>query len=255
MGSIILQDRKCYKQIRKLMEINQQIDYKISLYRVGIIAATFMVTMIPVQIAFYLIWPHPTNIVDWFTLFNNNWIIGLISFDFLYMLSMIASIFLYIALFFALVERHKALSLFALIIGLIGLTIYFPSNTSIEMLSISKQFFNASSELEKRLFVASGQTLYATWQGTSYSVYYVLNGIALILFFLAMIKDNKFRKSTTYIGLTSGILMLVPATAGVLGMTMSLLSLIPWSIFSILVIKDFNRMIKQIKLEMNKSVA
>lgn len=237
------------------MEINRRTDYKITLYRVGIIGATFMVTMIPVQIAFYLIWPHPSNIVDWFTLFNNNWIIGLISFDFLYMLSMIASIFLYIALFFALYEKQTVLSLFALLIGLIGLAIYFPSNTSIEMLSISKQFQNASTEYEKGIFIASGQTLSAIWKGTSYSVYYVLNGIALILFFLAMIKHNKFRKTTAYIGLTSGLLMTVPATAGIIGMTMSLLSLLPWSIFSILVIQDFNRIIKQTRKEMNKNVA
>jgi len=230
------------------MEITQQTDYKITLYRAGIIAITFMVSMIPVQIAFFLIWPHPTNIVDWFTLFNNNWIIGLISYDFLYMLSMIASIFLYIALFFALFERQKALSLFAFIIGLIGLAIYFPSNTSIEMLSISRQYLNASTEYDKGLFIASGQTLYSIWKGTSYSVYYLLNGIALILFFLAMIRDNKFRKSTSYIGLTSGILMTVPATAGIIGMTMSLLSLLPWSVFSILVIQDFKRIIKQTNL-------
>ncbi|MCF7857985.1 MAG: hypothetical protein K9N07_01470 [Candidatus Cloacimonetes bacterium] len=231
------------------MDINQQTDYKITLFRGGIIAAIFMVTMIPVQIACFIIWPHPTNIVDWFALFNTNWVIGLISFDFLYMLSMIASIFLYIALFFALFDGHKALSLFAIIIGLIGLTIYFPSNTSIEMLSISKQYFSASSEHAKGLYIASGQTLDSIWKGTSYSVYYVLNGIALILFFLAMIKDNKFRKSTSYIGLTSGFLMTIPSTAGIIGMSMALLSLIPWSIFSILVIQDFSRIIKQIKQE------
>ncbi len=235
------------------MEISQQADYKIKLYRAGIIATTFMLTMIPVQIAFFLIWPHPTNVVDWFTLFNNSWIIGLISFDFLYMLSMFAAIFLYIALFFALFEKQKALSLFAIIIGLIGLAIYFPSNTSIEMLSISKQYLNASTEYDKGLFIASGQTLCAIWKGTSYSVYYLLNGIALILFFLAMIRNNKFRKSTTYIGLTSGILMTVPATAGIIGMTMALVSLVPWSIFSILVIQDFNRIIKQTREEQGKS--
>ena len=237
------------------MDINQQTDYKITFFRGGMIAAIFMVTMIPVQIACFIIWPHPTNIVDWFTLFNTNWVIGMISFDFLYMLSMIASIFLYIALFFALFESQKAKSVFALIIGLIGLTLYFPSNTSLEMLSISKQFLSASTEYEQGLLIASGQTLLSIWKGTSYAVYYVLNGIALILFFLAMIKSIKFRKSTTYIGLTSGFLMLVPATAGVPGMTMSLLSLIPWSVFSILVIQDFHRIIKQIRQEKEKSVA
>ena len=229
------------------MEITQQQDYKITLYRTGMIATTFMVVMIPVQIAIFLLWPHPTNIVDWFALFNENWIVGLISFDFLYMLSMIASVFLYIALFFALFDMKKALSLFGLIIGLIGLTIYFSSNTSFEMLALSRQYLNAITEQEKGLLIAAGQTLYLIWKGTSYSVYYVLNGIALILFFMAMIKNINFRKSTSYIGLAAGLLMTVPATAGVVGMTMALLSLIPWSIFSILVIQDFNNIIKEIR--------
>lgn len=231
------------------MDAQLQAEYKITLYKTGILAAIFMLSMIPVQIACFIIWPHPSNIEDWFALFNNNWIIGLISFDFLYMLSMIASIFLYIALYFALAEKRKALSLFAITIGLIGLTIYFSSNTSIEMLSTSKQYFQAQSDGTKELLLASGQTLYSIWKGTAYSVYYVFNGIALILFFLAMIKDNKFRKSTAYIGLSAGFLMTVPATAGIVGMTMALLSLIPWSVFSILVIKDFRKIIKQIKPE------
>jgi len=226
------------------MEIIERSEFKITIYRTAIIATIFMVVMIPVQIACYIIWPHPTNIVDWFTLFNDNWIIGLISFDFLYMLSMIASIFLYIGLFYALFDMNKALSLFGLIIGLVGLTIYFSTNTSLEMLALSKKYLNAITENEKELLTASGQTLDLIWKGTSYAVYYVLNGIALILFFLAMIKNTNFRKSTSYIGLTAGIFMTVPATAGVIGMTMALFSLIPWSIFSILVIQDFKKLIK-----------
>ncbi len=218
-------------------------DFKITIYQTGRIATAFMLAMIPVQIIFYIMWPHPTTIIDWFLLFQNNWIIGLISFDFLYLLSMIASIFLYLALYFALKDKNKSLSIFALTLGLIGLAIYFPSNTSIEMLSISKQYTQAVTEQDKTILLASGQTLYSIWAGTSYTVYYVLNGIALILFFSAMTKNIKFRKITAYIGLSAGILMTVPATAGIAGMTMALISLIPWSIFSILVIQDFNRII------------
>jgi len=229
--------------IEKQNNYEQRSDFTIAIYRTGIIAAAFMLTMIPVQIIFYLIWPHPTTIIDWFVLFQNNWIIGLISFDFLYLLSMIGSVFLYLALFFALKDENKSLSIFALTIGLIGLALYFPSNTSFEMLSNSRQYAQAVTEQEKTILLASGQTLFSIWKGTSYSVYYVLNGAALILFFSAMIKNNKFRKITAYIGLASGILMTVPATAGIIGMTMSLLSLIPWSVFSILVIKDFNKII------------
>lgn len=232
--------------MEKQNNYTQQSDFKDTIYRMGRIATAFMLVMIPVQIIFYLLWPHPKTIIDWFSLFHNNWIIGLISFDFLYLLSMIASIFLYLALYFALKDENKSLSIFAITLGLTGLAIYFPSNTAIEMLSISKQYAQAVTEQDKTILHASGQTLYSIWKGTSYAVYYVLNGIALILFFSAMTKSNKFRKKTAYIGLVAGILMTVPATAGIVGMTMALLSLIPWSIFSILVIKDFNRIITKI---------
>ena len=224
-------------------------DFNITIYKVGMIATTFMLSMIPVQIVFYIIWPHPTTVAAWFSLFQRNWFIGLMSFDLLYLLSMIASIFLYLALFFALYEGNKALSIFALTLGMIGLALYFPSNTSLEMLSISKQYFQALTDQEKAIFLSAGQALISIWKGTSYAVYYVFNGFALILFFSAMIKNNSFKKITALFGLTSGILMIVPATAGIIGMTMSLLSLIPWSIFSILVIKDFNEIIRKHSIE------
>jgi hypothetical protein len=218
-----------------------------SIYLTGVFALAFMLFMIPVQIFFFIVWPHPTEIHDWFVLFNENCLIGLISFDFFYLLSMVASIFLYIALYIALRDDKRALALFALIIGLIGLTIYFPSNTAFEMLSISKQYMNAATEADKAIYIASGKTLLAIWKGTAYAVYYVLNGIALTLFFVTMTKSHVFRKSTAYIGLSSALLMLVPATAGLMGMTMAFLSLFPWSIFSILAIQDFLKMIKALK--------
>ena len=110
----------------------QQSDFKDTIYQTGRIATAFMLVIIPVQIFFYSLWPHPTTIIDWFSLFHNNWIIGLISFDFLYLLSMIASIFLHLALYYVLKDEKKSLSIFALTLGLIGLAIYIPSNTSID---------------------------------------------------------------------------------------------------------------------------
>jgi len=143
--------------MEKQNNYEQQSDYKIIVFKAGRIAVGLMLIMIPVQMASFLIWPHPTTIIDWFLLFQNNWVIGLISFDFLYLLSMVASIFLYLALFFALYDKKKSVSIFALTIGLIGLAIYFPSNTSIEMLSNSKQYAKAVTEQEKTILLASGQ--------------------------------------------------------------------------------------------------
>ena len=222
--------------------LNEGSDKK-TVYRIGAIATLLMLAMVPIQVILYLLWPHPTTIPEWFDLFQRNWFIGLVSFDLLYLISMVLMIFLFLAMFFALYEEKKALSIFALTLGLLSLTIYYSSNTSIEMLSVSRQYALAISEQEKTILLASGQTFYSIWKGTAYTVYYVLNAISLILFFLAMISNKLFRKRIAYIGLSAGILMLVPATAGIIGMTMALLSLIPWMIFCIFVVQDFNRII------------
>jgi len=226
-------------------DMNHVISYKKTIYRVGMIATVLILVLVPVQIIFYLLWPHPTTILKWFELFQRNCLIGLISFDLLYLISMLLMTFLYLAMFLALYEEKKVLSIFALSLGLLGLSIYYSSNTMLEMLSVSRQYALAISEQEKMILLASGQIFYSTWKGTAYTVYYLLNGISIILFFIAMIPNKLFRKRTAYIGLSAGILMLLPATAGIIGMTMALLSLIPWMIFCIFIVQDFNRIIRK----------
>lgn len=219
--------------------------FKNSIFRIGAISALVILILIPIQIVFYILWPHPDSIIGWFELFQRNWLLGLIGFDLLYMLSMIPMILLFIAMFFALFKTRKLLSIIAVIFGLMGIAIYFSSNTAIEMLSVSQQYAQATTEQQKEILLAAGQTFYSMYGGTAYAAYYILNGLALILFFIAMIPNTLFRKSTAYIGLSAGILMLVPATAGIVGMTMSLLSLLPWSVFCVLVAQDFMKISKR----------
>jgi len=214
-------------------------------YSLGRISAILIVIMIPLQIVCFLLWPHPTTIEGWFSVFNNNWIIGLIGFDFLYMLSNLLMIPLFLSIFISLYETNRGVTILALAISLIGLTIYFSSNASFEMLQASRMYKIAVTEQEKQILISAGQTFLLIYKGTAYAVSYVLGGISLILFFSVMLKNDSFRKVTGRFGLASGILMLVPATAGVIGMSMALLSLIPWSIFCILLAIDYRRLLNE----------
>jgi hypothetical protein len=56
------------------------------LYRIGGVAALVGVALIPIQIIIFVVWPPPTTVSDWFTLFQDNWLLGLLSLDLLYML-------------------------------------------------------------------------------------------------------------------------------------------------------------------------
>ena len=227
------------------MAMDMGLSTKHFFYSLGRISAILIVVMIPIQIVCFILWPHPTTIEGWFSVFNNNWIIGLIGFDFLYMISNLLMIPLFLSIFVSLYETNRGVTILALAVSLIGLSIYFSSNASIEMLEASRLYKSAVTEQEKQMLISAGQTFLLIYKGTAYAVSYVLGGISLLLFFSVMLKNDSFRKITGRFGFASGILMLVPATAGIFGMTMSLLSLIPWSIFSILLASDYGRLLTQ----------
>lgn len=63
-----------------------------------------------------------------------------------------------------------------------------------------------------------------------------------MLFALAIIKSRRFKRPVGYWGLAAGIFMIIPSSAGMLGMIFSLLSLIPWVVFVALLIPAFNRL-------------
>ncbi|MGB4408057.1 MAG: hypothetical protein WBI82_14440 [Sphaerochaeta sp.] len=69
------------------------------------------------------------------------------------------------------------------------------------------------------------EALIFQWKGTAFNIYYVLNGITLITTALVM-RNSIFGNRTATVGLISGLLMVIPSTAGTAGLVCSLLSLI-----------------------------
>ncbi len=53
------------------------------LYRVGGVAALIQVVLMPIQIIIFFAWLPPTTVTSYFTLFENNWLLGLLSLDLL----------------------------------------------------------------------------------------------------------------------------------------------------------------------------
>lgn len=200
-----------------------------------------MIVLIPVQTILFILFPHPTTIIEWFTLFKNTPAIGFIGFDVFYALSNILMVFLYISLFIIIRNKINNLTIIAVILSLISITIYFSSNRFIEMYTISGKYFEATTEMQRISLIAAGELLLSVYKGSSYFIYYVLSGVSLILLFTSFKRIDVFSKKTVRAGIISGFLMLVPATVGIIGMAMSLLSLIPWIVTCLFLISDINR--------------
>jgi len=209
------------------------------LYKIGGFSAIGMLAIMVAQIAIFIIWPPPTTTEGFFVLFQQNRFLGLLSMDLLYLVNNTILILIYLALWIPLKRVSESLSLVALIFGIVGITAYFSSNPAFEMLSLSNQFAASSNELQQTALLGAGHALLATYKGTVFDVYYVLNAISLLIFAGLMLRSESFSKGIAVVGLISGILMSIPSSAGTIGLIFSLASLIPWAVFLILIIKRF----------------
>ncbi|MGB8451599.1 MAG: DUF4386 family protein [Anaerocolumna sp.] len=205
------------------------------LFRITAISYILMAVIIPIQIIIFSISFPPQTIEGWFKLFQDNWLLGLVHMDFLYILDNVLIVIMYLTFYFTLKQKNESLMTIALILGLLGIAAYFSSNKAFEMLSVSKLYYNSVTDTDRTVYLAVGQMLVSSWKGTAFDIYYVLNAVTLLITSTVMLKSNLFNKKTAITGLVSGIFMVIPSTAGTIGLVFSLLSLIPWIAFLILV--------------------
>lgn len=203
------------------------------LYRIGAVAALLSVLIVPFAMIVFLAWPppdfHPTAsaVTDWFRVYQDNPFRGILDFDFLMLLGQALSIPLFLALFIALRRASPSFTTIALALSLIGTTVYFTANQAFSMLVLSGQYAQATTKAQRASLVGAGQAMLATYVGTPFDVSYVLGGIATLIIAVVMLRSTVFSKATAYFGILMGILMLVPSTAGTVGLVLAFLSLVP----------------------------
>lgn len=203
------------------------------LYKVAFFASLAMLVIIPAQIVIFSIFPMPQTVPEWFQLFSTNLIVGFFHADFFILLNNILIAVIYLAFYHSLKETNKGLLQVALVLGFIGIAAYISSNKTFELLSLSRQYAGAGSEAERSIYLAAGQVMVSSWTGTAFDAYYVLNGITLLIISALMFRSGRYPKSTAAFGLAAGIFMVIPSTAGTIGLFFSLLSLVPWYVFTI----------------------
>lgn len=208
--------------------------WKLLFYFAGF-AAVYMIVVIPVQGLFFILSPPPETVFGFFELFQQNIFIGLVHLDLLLTFDYILILFIYFALFIVLSRREKSLSLLAIVLGCLSITLYIVSReATFSMLSLSNAYFIAGSDVERSAILAAGKTMLTMFNGSSFSISYVLGGITMMFFSLAMLKDEVFERRIPVTGLIMSIIMLVPPTVGAVGIWISMISLIPtilWMVF------------------------
>jgi hypothetical protein len=197
-------------------------------------AAFGSVALIAVQVPVFLVWPPPTDVEGFYALLVERPVLGLVSLDLLYLVNNLLVLLVYLGLFLALRDRHPSASAIALLLGTFGMAAYASSLVGFELLSLARAAAVAGPD-QRLTLLAAGEGLLATYQGTAFLTYYVVNAVVLFVLAGAMVRSERFGAATAAWGLVSAALMLVPSTAGTVGRVFAIASLLPWSVFCVLV--------------------
>jgi len=213
-----------------------------SLFKVAFIVTILTLIIIPLQIGVFSIVPLPETVLEWFELFQKNALVAFFHADLFILIDNVCIAVIYLAFYHTLKDTNKGLLQIGVLLGWIGIAAYISSNPTFELLALSNAYAATGSSEARLVLEAAGKAALVGWQGTAFDTYYVLNGIALLIVSLLMAKSAVYDKATARWGLAAAILMTIPSTAGVIGIIFSLLSLVPWYVFSIRFAGVFRRL-------------
>jgi len=171
------------------------------LYRIGGVTAMITAMLLPIEIIIFAVWPQPSTIIGWFTLLQNNRLLGLLDLDLLGIFAYALLVPTILALYVSLHRASESFMAIAAVLYFIGITVYFASNTIFSMLFLSDQYAAATTEAQKSLFLAAGQAMITFFSFTAFQESYVIVSVALLIISTVMLRSLIFSKSTAYAGI------------------------------------------------------
>ncbi len=211
-----------------------------SLYRIAAVAAVLIVASLPVALYTFVAWPPPTSIADWFSFLQTNRVAAVINLDLVLLVDQILFVPIILALYVTLRRDNQSLMLLGTVGALIGAVLLLVSREATFTLPmLSDQYAVATSDAERLVMLAAGQTLLSSFNGTAFSIGYAVIGLAGLLVTSVMLRGRAFSRTTAYCGIATYALGVVPPTIGTVGVWLSLASLVPLVPFEILLARRF----------------
>ena len=188
--------------------------------------------------------PYPVNAEGWFTLLQSKKLIGLSLLSFPTLIGMILYYLTFIGLYSILKQANEAYAGLAAIFSFIGLAILICMNMAYPMTYLSNQYAAATTESQKILILAAGETKIVT-ANTSMNMGGLFVEIAAVIFSVLMLRSNVFGKITAYLGIIghgldlTRIVMILAFLPANLGAVLLMIGGLPQLIWLILVGRRF----------------
>jgi len=207
------------------------------LFRLAGVAALIAGPLTIIDIMVYVIWPQPSTITAWFSLFHKNWIVGLLDLDFLGMFIYIIVVPAIIALYLILRRTSPSWATVGAVLTFVGMAAYFASNTGISMLSLSGQYAAATTDAQRAMFLAAGQAVIAIFMGPAFTTSFCIVSSSLLVTAVVMLRSSGFSGKVAHVGVianVAGLAEFLPAPFAFL-IVVSLVNAIGLGIWFILV--------------------
>ncbi|MBN2755020.1 MAG: hypothetical protein JXR81_09205 [Candidatus Goldbacteria bacterium] len=215
------------------------------IFTAGAWAGIFLIAMIPAQIFMFIKFPPPETVSGVFEVFNANVFLGLVNTDILYVITNVIMLAVYASFYYIMRGQDgEKTAVMGLIFIIAGVAAFISSSPSFTMMNLADKYFSAPDDSARNLYLAAGEGAMAGLTGSAYVVYYFMNAAGLLLISYSMILNKGFSKTIIAAGIASGFFMLIPSSFGAVGMTFSFLSLIPYTVWIILLTKIFLKKIK-----------
>ena len=175
-----------------------------SLYKIGGISALLAAVLLLMEIIVFMIWPQPGNVIDYFTLFQSNKLIGLIDFYLLEFIAYILFLLMFLALYVVLKRCNESYMIISISLLILGVGIFLATNNSFSMLSLSNQYMVATTEAQKSIMLAAGQNMLVNTGQRAFGGFntgFLLISIAGIIASTVMLRSKNFGRNTAYLGI------------------------------------------------------
>jgi len=177
-----------------------------SLYQIGGVAALICALMyvftLGVYVSAYRASPPPASVLEWFTLFQTNPLTGLFLLGIADVVIMILWGPLALAIYDALKQSGKTWARIAVLFVIVGMAVYLATNTAFSMLSLSRKYAVALTEVEKTAILAAGQALVSVSEGTGGQYTGMpLVWLAGLILSVIMLSNKAFSKATALAGI------------------------------------------------------
>lgn len=188
-----------------------------SLYRFGGTTALLVVLIALSDIIISFIPGGATNepgtvpVVDWFTLFQNNWFLGLRALGLLNIVNLALTTPIFLALYDTHRRVNKAYAALAAVLFFVGAAVYIAQNTAFPILALSGQYAAATTESERSLLVAAGKAVLAQGEDLTPGTFmgFFLTEVAGIFMALVMFRSRIFSRLTALAGILAYGLLLI----------------------------------------------